>query len=393
MTNFNLLSATVDRRILFGIAGGIAAYKACAAISALAKSGIQVRGIMTSGAVEFITPLTVSTLCRHPAYVDADFWRGDRGKPLHIDLAEWAEVMVIAPLTANTLAKLAWGMADNLLTNVVLASTCPVLLAPAMNTHMWQQQTTQRNWQQVLSDPRYHALAPTAGVLACDTVGTGRMAEPEDIVTHLHSLLLRQGDRDWDGKRVLISAGGTREHLDPVRCIGNPATGKMGVALAQAAHHRGADVTLVCGVMEVPAPAYVRAIHVTSAAQMHAALLAQLPEADVIFMAAAVGDVRPSKYSSIKLPKQSLGNTLPLEPVPDILADLAERKQPHQRSIGFAAQTGDIIPPALDKLQRKHLDAIAANPIDLPDAGFGADTNQAVWLSAVGDRVDIPLCS
>ncbi|MBD1941778.1 bifunctional phosphopantothenoylcysteine decarboxylase/phosphopantothenate--cysteine ligase CoaBC [Coleofasciculus sp. FACHB-712] len=384
------------RRVLIGIGGGIAAYKVCEVISALAKTGVEVRAILTDSAQAFITPLTVATLSRHPAYTDEYFWQPTRGRPLHIELGEWAEVFVIAPLTANTLGKLAYGFADNLLTNTVLASTCPVLLAPAMNTDMWEQVAVQRNWQQVFADKRYHGVGPGAGLLACDRVGAGRMAEPAEILPQITSLLHTGGKRDLAGKRVLISAGGTREHLDPVRFIGNPSTGKMGFALAQAALHRGASVTLVHGPMETPLIASlqkVQLISVMSAQQMQQAMLECFPDADLIVMSAAVADVKPAEYSTQKLPKRSLPASLPLESVPDIVAELASLKQPHQTLIGFAAQTGDIVTPALEKLQKKNLDAIVANPIDKADAGFGSDNNQAVFLDNQGRKVEIEPCS
>ena len=381
------------RRVLIGIGGGIAAYKVCEVVSTLFKAGAKVRAILTQASQEFITPLTVTTLSRHPAYTDEGFWQPIHDRPVHIELGEWAEVFVIAPLTANTLGKLAHGLADNLLTNTVLASECPILLAPAMNTQMWEQLSVQRNWQQLLSEQRYHSVGPGAGLLACDRVGSGRMAEPAEILTTVESLLHTGGKRDLVGKRVLISTGGTREHLDPVRFIGNPSTGKMGLSLAQAAMHRGANVTLVHAPATWEVPEGVRAIPVVSAAQMQQAMLGCFPEADVIVMAAAVADVKPAEYAAEKLPKKLLPNALPLEPVPDILAELGQRKQPHQRLIGFAAQTGDIVKPALQKLKEKKLDAIAANPIDQPDAGFGSDTNQAIFLDNQGRKVEISPCS
>ncbi len=382
-----------SRRVLIGIGGGIAAYKVCEVVSTLFKAGAEVRVILTRSAQEFITPLTVATLSRHPAYTDEQFWQPIHQRPLHIHLGEWAEVFALAPLTANTLAKLNHGMADNLLTNTVLASTCPVLLAPAMNTDMWEQLAVQRNWQQLLTDSRYHGNNPTDGLLACDRVGAGRMAEPAEIVTQLKSLLHTGGKRDLRGKRVLISGGGTREYLDPVRFIGNPSTGKMGLALAQAALHRGADVTLVHGSASWDVPLGVRTIPVDTAEQMRSCLLEYFPNADLIVMSAAVADVKPANYSAQKLPKRSLPTSLPLEPVPDILAELGRLKQPAQRLIGFAAQTGDIVTPALKKLQEKKLDAIAANPVDQPDSGFGSDNNRAIFLDAQGRQVEIPSCS
>lgn len=381
------------RRVLVGISGGIAAYKVCEVVSTLFKAGAEVRVILTDSAQQFITPLTLATLSRHPAYTDDKFWQPTHQRPLHIDLGEWAEVLAIAPLTANTLAKLTYGMADNLLTNTVLASTCPVLLAPAMNTEMWQQLAVQRNWQQLLTDSRYHGMNTGYGLLACDRVGAGRMAEPAEIVAYITSLLHTGGKQDLLGKRVLISAGGTREHLDPVRFIGNPSTGKMGLALAQAAKHRGAMVTLVYTPASWDVPQGVQAVSVVSAEQMRQAMLEYFTDADLIVMSAAVADVKPADYSTEKLPKRSLPQSLPLAPVPDIIAELGHRKQPHQLLIGFAAQTGDIVKPALEKLRRKKLDAIAANPIDQPDSGFGSNNNQAIFIDKQGRQVKIAPCS
>lgn len=381
------------QNVLIGIGGGIAAYKVGTVISALAKSGQPVRVMMTRSAQEFITPLTVATLSRHLAYTDQQFWSPSQGRPLHIELGEWADLFVLAPLTANTLGKLAHGLADNLLTNTILASTCPVLLAPAMNTDMWQQSIVQENWRRLLLQPRYHGLEPESGMLACDRVGTGRMAEPEQLLSHIQSLLHTGGERDWVGQRLLISTGSTREYLDPVRFIGNPATGKMGIALAQAALHRGAMVTLVHGPMALELQvglAGIQMLGVTSAQDMHQALRSALPAADWVFMAAAVADVKPATQAATKVPKADLPTSLPLAVVPDIVADLVQHRQSHQRLIGFAAQTGDIVPPALDKLHRKGLDAIVANPIDQPGSGFASDTNQAVLLKASGKKLLLP---
>lgn len=398
--NPNLLNLTGEavppslhgRRVLIGVGGGIAAYKVCEVISTLTKSGVEVRAILTESAQKFVTPLTLTTLCHHLVYTDQSFWQPVHTRPLHIELGEWAEVMLLAPLTANTLAKLAYGLADNLLTNTALASTCPILLAPAMNTTMWQQAQVQANWQQVQANSRIHTVGPGAGVLACNTVGAGRMAEPEEILPYLTSLCYTAGRRDLAGKRVLISAGGTREHLDPVRFIGNPATGKMGVALAQAALHRGAMVQLVHGPVS-NIPAGIQSIPVVSAEQMGQAILEYFSEVDWTVMAAAVADVKPAYYVPEKLPKRSLPPTLPLEPVPDILVELGRLKQPHQRLVGFAAQTGEIVTPARQKLLDKNLDAIAANPVDQPNSGFGGEQNQAIFLDYKGRQVQIKPCS
>ncbi|MGB5969385.1 MAG: bifunctional phosphopantothenoylcysteine decarboxylase/phosphopantothenate--cysteine ligase CoaBC [Spirulinaceae cyanobacterium] len=384
------------KRILLGIGGGIAAYKVCTLISQLFQAGAEVRVVLTSAAEEFVTPLTASTLSRHRAYRDEDFWQPLYERPLHIELGEWAEIILIAPLTANTLAKLNYGLADNLLTNIILASTCPILLAPAMNTEMWEQATVQRNWQQLTQEKRYLSLSPNSGLLACDRVGAGRMAEPEEIFTAIQCLLPK-GKRDLVGKSILISAGGTREYLDPVRFLGNPSTGKMGLALAQAAFYRGAEVTLVHGPMGqellTHLPQQVQTVAVVSAEDMQTAMLAAFQQADWIVMAAAVADVKPADYSSEKLPKKALPSSLPLNPVPDIVAELGQQKKPQQKLIGFAAQTGDIVTPAWEKLQKKKLDVIVANPIDKPEAGFAGDANQGMILTAEGKKQTIPLCS
>ncbi len=388
-----LFSSPKSKRVLIAVGGGIAAYKVCELVSTLFKSGVELRVILTKSAQKFINPLTLATLSRHQAYTDNNFWQPIYSRPLHIELGEWADVIVIAPLTANTLAKLAYGMADNLLTNTVLASTCPVLLAPAMNTDMWEQAAVQRNWQQLLTDSRFYGMETGSGLLACDRIGAGRMAEPAEIFIYIQSLLYTQGKKDLMGKQVLISAGGTREYLDPVRFIGNPSTGKMGLALAQAALHRGAKVTLIHCPASWKVPLGVTGISVVSAEEMQQAMLKELLNADIIIMSAAVADVKPRDYSTEKLPKRSLPENLPLIPVPDIVAEIGNRKQPHQYLIGFAAQTGHIVKPAREKLQRKKLDAIVANPIDKIGSGFGSDDNEAVFLDKEGREVEIPACS
>jgi phosphopantothenoylcysteine decarboxylase / phosphopantothenate---cysteine ligase len=383
-------------RVLVGIGGGIAAYKVCEVISGLFKAGIEVKVILTESAQQFVTPLTVATLSRHPAYTDRDFWQPIHHRPLHIELGEWADLLLIAPLTANTLGKLAQGLADNLLTNTVLASTCPILLAPAMNTEMWDRVAVRRNWQLLSQDSRYHSAGPATGLLACDRVGAGRMSEPTEILPYITSLLHTHGTRDLLGKRVLISAGGTREFFDPVRFIGNPSTGKMGLALARAAAHRGAIVTLVhSNLADAPIDdnIAIEMVAVVTSEQMQYEMLDRFNTADLVIMSAAVADVKPASYNIEKIPKKLMPTALELVAVPDIIAELSRRKQPHQKLIGFAAQTGDIITPALDKLQCKQLDVIVTNPIDLPDSGFGSDRNQAVLLKHNGDRVNILPCS
>lgn len=381
-----------DRRVLIGITGGIAAYKICEVVSTLAKAGVEVRAILTNSAQEFITPLTLATLCRHRAYTDKLFWSENNRRPLHIELGEWADLFVIAPLSAHTLAKLNHGFADNLLTNTVLASPCPILLAPAMNTEMWEQFSVQKNWQELLQNPRYHGMIPGTGILACDRQGMGRLAEPSEILSGIESLLHTQGKRDLIGKKVLITAGGTREYLDPVRFIGNPSTGKMGIALAEAALYRGASVTLIhtLGNLQLKG---VKNIPVISAKEMQKALFDEFDQADILLMAAAVGDVKPRDYSPQKLAKKDLPENLPLETIPDLVGELGKRRKSGQILIGFAAQTGDIITPALAKLEQKKLDMIVANPIDQSGVGFGSDQNQGILLTSQGISQEIPICS
>jgi phosphopantothenoylcysteine decarboxylase / phosphopantothenate---cysteine ligase len=384
-----------ERRVLVAVGGGIAAYKVCQLVSSLVQAGMQVRVMLTDAAQQFVTPLSFSTLSRSPAYTDQDFWQGSRGRPLHIELGEWAELIILAPLTANTLGKLAHGLADNLVTNTVLASICPVIAAPAMNTDMWEQKAVQRNWHTLLEDDRYHAANPGSGLLACDRVGTGRMAEPETLLLQIRSLLMRS-QRDLIGKHILVSAGSTQEFLDPVRYIGNPSTGKMGAAIAQAAFYRGASVTMVHGPMaqvDLQFLSGVRLIEATTAVTMRNAMQQEMAAVDWIFMAAAVADLKPKDYRDRKIPKADLPKRLALVEVPDIVAGLSNHKQRHQRLVGFAAQTGDFETPAKEKMERKELDAIVANPIDLPEGGFGSDVNQGVWLDRWGRREEIPLCS
>ena len=385
---------TEGKNVLIAIGGGIAAYKVCQLISHSHQAGLSVRVMLTEAAQKFITPLTVSTLSRHHAYTDSDFWNNS-ARPLHIDLGEWADLLIIAPLTANTLGKLVYGLADNLLTNTVLASRCPVLLAPAMNTEMWEQSSVQRNWEMISQDNRYHTIEPTGGLLACDRAGKGRMATPEQLLSTAQSLLYTKGKRDFLGKQLLVNGGGTQEYLDPVRFLGNPATGKMGSAIAQAGLDRGANVILVQGGTTqamIPFSPQLRLISVVSAEEMLEAMLASFPDADYTILAAAVADVKPAHYSPEKLPKQKLPDRLSLVNVPDIAATLGQQKRSQQILVGFAAQTGDFVKPAKEKMLRKNLDYIVANPIDRSEGGFGSDNNQAVILRQDGWETTIPLC-
>ncbi|AFY40471.1 Phosphopantothenoylcysteine decarboxylase [[Leptolyngbya] sp. PCC 7376] len=383
-----------DKKVVVGISGGIAAYKVCEVISRLFKAGAEVRVVLTDSAQRFITPLTVATLSRHAAYTDEDFWDSHQPRPVHIDLGEWSDLILLAPLTANTLAKVSLGLADTLLTNIILASNCPVLAVPAMNTDMWQQLSVQSNWRKLQKDERYHILSPNSGLLACDRRGKGRMSEPTEIIEAIESLIHSRGQEDLRNTKILISAGGTREHIDAVRFIGNPSSGKMGLAIAKAAAYRGAEITLVHAPIEArlleDLPEMER-FPVVSSAEMERSLLDQADQFDWIIMCAAVGDVRSKILHNNKLSKADLPESIELETIPDIAAQLGHKKRADQKLIGFAAQTGEITAPALAKLQRKNLDAIAANSIDLPDSGFGSETNQLVFIDKEGRQATIPM--
>jgi phosphopantothenoylcysteine decarboxylase/phosphopantothenate--cysteine ligase len=266
-----------------------------------------------------------------------------------------------------------------------------------MNTTMWLQPTVQENWRKLLQDNRYTAIAPTDGILACDAVGTGRMAEPETILEYLESFLFTKGKQDLAGKKILVNAGGTREFIDPVRFIGNPSTGKQGIAIAKVAIHRGAKVTLITASSSpLPMGEGLGVRVVRTAAEMHQAMLEEFPLADITIASAAIGDVRSQLQSDRKLPKSELPLNLELEYIPDIVADLASRKRPDQLVVGFAAQTGteiEVVSAAKEKLERKGLDAIAANAVNSSQTGFGTDTNQATFIHKNGKTQSTPLCS
>ncbi len=368
--------------ILVGITGSIAAYKMAEVVSHLAKQQTAVKVVMTEKSCEFISPLTLATLSRQAVFTDRDFWQSQHGRPLHISLGEWAEVMVIAPVTAHTLAKLAVGLADNLLLNVVLASSCPVLLAPAMNTVMWCQPTVQEQLQKLQTNERFLIIPPGTGVLACDTIGMGRMAEPQTILDYLTSVRHTKGKQDLQGKRILVTAGGTREYIDAVRFIGNPATGKQGLAIAQAAVHRGAEVTLIYA-NPLAVVTDCKTIVVSSAVEMAKALETEFPHHDWLIMTAAVSDVRPSISFHHKLAKQELPSCLPLTEVPDLVAAVSKDKRPEQKVIGFAAQTGteaEMIAKGREKLHTKQLDAIFINAVDRVVGGFARADNRGFFL-------------
>lgn len=371
------------RRILVGISGSIAAVKLPLVVSALAQRGAEVRCVLTPSAAQLVSPVALASLSRHPCCLDADQWSHHAPRPLHVELAEWAELVLVAPLSATSLGRWVHGLADSLLASTLLATDAPVLAAAAMNTAMWAAPAVRRNWQLLRDFERVLPLGPAAGLLACDRQGDGRMAEPQLLLLALECLQLWGWQRDWAGRRLLVTAGPTREPLDTARCLTNPSTGRMGVLLAQAARLRGAEVTLVHGPLSIDGQLLegLRCEPVETAAQMEQALVRLQPDADAIAMAAAVADHRRLAPPSHKLSKEAMEAELSSgwQAVPDLLAGLVARRPPGQKILGFAAQSGEVLAEARVKWARKGCDLLFANPIDQPGAGFGVDTNHG-WL-------------
>ena len=377
------------KEIVLGVTGGIAAYKAAEVVSRLRKQGANVHVIMTENARQFITPLTLETLSGNPV-VYHTFERPATWEVEHIALAKRAEVFVIAPATANILAKMACGIADDMLSTTVLATKAPVLVAPAMNTGMWTAPATRQNVE-TLRQRGVGFVGPEAGFLACGDEGSGRMSEPAAIVEAIESILCPR--RDMEGLRVMITAGGTRERIDPVRYIGNDSSGKMGFALAEAARQRGAEVTLVCGHTTAKRPEGVPVTEVESTCELYEAVLERAAGQDVIIQAAAPADYRPAHPSAQKIKKQAgEGITLELLENPDIAAAVGAAKRPGQTLVGFAAETEHLLDNARRKLDKKNLDMIVANDVSQPGAGFNVDTNIATLLTRSG-AVECPLQS
>ncbi len=385
------LDSLAGRRILVGISGSIAAVKLPLLVSALAKRGAHVRCVLTPSAAQLVSPVALASLSRERCFLDADQWSHTAPRPLHVELAEWAELVLLAPLSATTLGRWVHGLADTLLASTLLATEAPVLAAAAMNTAMWGAPGVRANWQQLHDFPRVLPLGPAEGLLACDRQGSGRMAEPALLLLALESLASWGWQRDWQGRRLLVSAGPTREWLDPARCISNPSTGRMGVLLAQAARLRGAEVDLVHGALQLD-PAWLEGLNlhpIDTGAELQQVLQRLQPHADAIAMAAAVADHRPAVTLSHKPSKGELAAMTgsAWEPVPDLLLELVNRKPAGQRILGFAAHTGEVLPQAQAKFARKGCDLLFANPIDQPDAGFGSTSNQG-WLLGLGDAVE-----
>ena len=369
------------REVVLGVTGGIAVYKSAEVVSRLRKLGASVHVIMTKNATEFVAPLTFETMSNHPVVTDT-FARPATWEVEHISLAQRAEVFVIAPATANILAKMACGIADDMLSTTVLATKAPVLVAPAMNTGMWTAEATQRNMD-TLRARGVHVVGPGSGMLACGDVGAGRMSEPEEIVAAICEILCPK--RDLEGLRVMVTAGATRERLDPVRFLSNDSSGKMGFAIAEAAKKRGAELTLICGVTTAAKPKDIPTVHVESTMDLYEAVTSRAPEQDVIIQAAAPADYRFAVQHDQKLKKED-GAPMVLELVenPDIAAAVGRMKQPGQTLVGFAAETTNVIANAQRKLDKKNLDMIVANDVSKPGAGFNVDTNIATLITREG---------
>jgi phosphopantothenoylcysteine decarboxylase/phosphopantothenate--cysteine ligase len=376
-----------DKRIVFGVCGGIAAYKAADVISKLQQARALVDVILTAHASKFVSALTFSALSQRPVY--DDLWEPTgEAAARHIELGHVADLLVIAPATANTIARLAHGLADDMLSTVALSSPAPLLLVPAMESHMYEHPATQENLR-LLGERGATILPPEVGHLASGAVGVGRFPETATILAHVRRILGRNGD--LAGRRVIVTAGGTREPIDPVRYIGNRSSGLMGCALAEEARDRGAAVTLIAGVMTVPDPAGVDVVHVETTMEMRDAIYAALPGADALVMAAAVADYRVDHPAKQKIKKGSAAEqpdgslTLRLVPNPDILAELAAAVDGRALTrVGFAAETNDLAANAAKKLARKQLALLVANDVTKQGSGFGVETNEVTIFHADG---------
>jgi phosphopantothenoylcysteine decarboxylase/phosphopantothenate--cysteine ligase len=380
------------KNILLGITGSIAAYKAADLASKLTQAGAAVDVILTPAALKFITPLTFQSVTGRKAFTDDDLWGGE-GHVRHIGLGMAGDLLVIAPASANTLAKLAHGIADNLLTVTALAARCPIMIAPAMDGGMFSNPATQANLE-VIRQRGCIIIGPAEGRMASGLVGLGRMVEPAELLGHIRLVLGRGGP--LSGLRVLVTAGGTQEPIDPVRAITNRSSGKQGYALAQAALDAGAAVVLVHPPTSLSTPVGVQEMLVHTAAEMKEAVLREAVTSEIVLMAAAVADFRPAQPAQHKIKKGSGGLTLQLEPTEDILLALAGMRKPGvlpRLVVGFAAESQALIENAVKKLEAKNLDMIIANDISAADAGFGVDTNRVTLLYADGRRDVLPLLS
>lgn len=376
------------KTVLLGVTGGIAAYKAAALASALVKQHAAVEVVMTHNATQFITPLTFEQLTGRKTIVDT-FDRNFVHQVEHIALADRTDLVMIAPATANVCAKLAHGLADDMLTTTVLACRCPKLIAPAMNTNMYENPVTQDNLA-ALRHYGWEVIEPASGRLACGATGKGKLPEPEELLQYILKHLAFP--KDLAGKKVMVTAGPTQESIDPVRYLTNHSTGKMGYALARMAMLRGADVTLISGPTAIAPPPFVTVVPVTSAQDMFEAVVAHFDESDFVFKAAAVADYTPAEYSDQKVKKKDGDLSIPLKRTQDILSYLGQRKRAGQIVCGFSMETQDMVKNSREKLQKKHLDMICANNLKVAGAGFGVDTN-IITIITKSDTLELPILS
>ncbi|MEF7561869.1 bifunctional phosphopantothenoylcysteine decarboxylase/phosphopantothenate--cysteine ligase CoaBC [Bacillus infantis] len=376
------------KRILLCVTGGIAVYKAAALTSKLTQAGAEVKVMMSESAVKFVAPLTFQALSRHDVYIDT-FDEKDSRVIAHIDLADWADLILVAPATANVIGKLANGIADNMITTTLLAATAPVWIAPAMNVHMYDHRAVQKNIK-LLYEYGCRFIEPGEGYLACGYVGKGRLEEPEMIVSNIEGFFRNSGS--LAGKKVVVTAGPTREKIDPVRYITNHSSGKMGYAIAEEALKAGALVTLISGPSSLAKPAGAAVIDVESAEEMYQAVDGVFDGADIVIKTAAVSDYRPKVVHESKVKKQDGDQVLELERTTDILLDLGRRKK-QQILIGFAAETDHVEEYARKKLAKKNADMIVANNVKSEGAGFGTDTNIITIYKRDGGAIALPLMS
>jgi len=379
-----------DKKILLCVTGGIAVYKAAALTSKLVQAGAHVKVILSESAQKFVTPLTFQALSRNEVYVDTFDEKNPR-VIAHIDLADWADLILVAPATANTMGKIAGGIADNMITTVLLAATSPVWIAPAMNVHMYDHPAVKKNLS-ILAEYGYQFIEPSEGYLACGYVGKGRLEEPEKIVQLVQQFFTDQFQQTLRGKTVVVTAGPTREKIDPVRFISNHSTGKMGYALAVEAKKQGAHVVLVSGPVGLPAPLGMEVVKVESAEEMFNAVLKYYDSADVVIKTAAVADYRPKITFDHKVKKQAGDSSIELERTKDILLELGKRKK-NQVLVGFAAETENVEEYARKKLNAKNADMIVANNVKAEGAGFGTDTNIVTLFKRSGSNIDLPIMS
>lgn len=375
------------KRIVVGVTGGIAVFKAAALVSQLNQRGAEVQVIMTQSATQFVTPLTFQTLSRNPVALDT-FEEKDPSVVTHIDIADHADLFVIAPATANILAKLAHGLGDDMLSTTLLATQAPVMIAPAMNVHMYQNPVVQENMEK-LRKLGHIFIDPGSGQLACGYIGQGRMEEPEKIISAIEAFFHRRKGK-LDGKRILVTAGPTREPIDPVRYLSNRSSGKMGYAIAEEAAAAGGEVVLISGPVHLKTPPGVTRLEVMTAEEMHDAVMKEMERADVIIKAAAVADYQPVKVSKSKIKKKEENEELKLKKTVDIATEVGKKKG-SRFFVGFAAETDHVKRYAQEKLRRKNMDMIVANDVSLPGAGFDGDTNVVTVYDQEGMVFQLPL--